>query len=86
MIKRYPAPFKLKPTAAERRREALEDEADRLAHMRPNVAPRYPDPAYDECGQSKYYTHRFVWSPMRAVILCEFCGRLETACRRGDRP
>lgn len=78
-FKRYPPPFTPKPTAAERRRELLEDEADRQAHERPNVPPRL-DPHYTVCTQSKYSTHRFVLGAGR-VIRCEFCGRLEIDVR-----
>lgn len=76
-LRRYPPPFRQKPTAAERRRELLEDEADRLAHARPNEPPR-PSP-YTTCHDSIHLTHRFVYD-RRGARRCEFCGRPEESC------
>lgn len=68
-----------RPTAADRRRELLADEADRVAHERPN-RPWRPDPIYTDCPQSKFSYHRFV-GPLGARR-CEFCGAALEACRR----
>jgi len=71
--------FKRYPTAAERRRELAEDEADRLAHERPNIPP-WDDRTFDACTESKYQTHQFSAIGADRVVRCAFCGRTFHAC------
>lgn len=76
-LRRYPPPFRPKPTAAERRREREEDEADRLAHERPNEPP-HPSP-YTTCHDSVYLTHRFI-PDGRGGRRCAYCRKPEERC------
>ena len=84
-----------KPTTrAERRRWQAADERD--AHRAQMDAERRntpwrADPAYDECTESKYRTHRFGIRRVntrahRTGLVCEFCGRAEPDCRRKVNP
>lgn len=83
-FRRDPPPFTAKPSAAQRRREQLEDEVDRRTHQRPNDPPR-PSP-YTLCHDSVYLTHRFIPDP-KTGRRCAFCRRPEEQCLLpGEQP
>jgi hypothetical protein len=65
-------------TRAERRRWQREEEADRLAHERPNEPPPRHTP-YTTCHDSVYLTHRFI-PDGRGGRRCAFCRKPEESC------
>lgn len=59
--------------------ELADMERDRQAHERPNE-PWRADDVFDECADSKYFTHQFSARTRDGEACCTFCGRRFSEC------